>query len=151
MSFGGSSFLANAELEATDERFVRLLSEALARVPGDVTPVQSVRSVRFRRKGRVRGFVGLTTYSEGRPLRWRGLGSPVASATQTITFYTDMLYRLSDEAVVAVIAHELAHAWLNEHVSPQESEKREVEADELAARWGFAMELEALDSQADSL
>jgi len=62
-----------------------------------------------------------------------------------------MLYQLSDEAVIAVIAHELAHVWLNEHVRPEESKKREREADELVSRWGFARELRALDHEAESL
>ncbi len=130
---------------------MRLFSETLARIPRDVIPVRSVRSVRLRRKGRPRGYVGLTTYSPTDPDEWQGPPSSVANATQTITFYTDILYQLSDEAVIAVIAHELAHAWLNEHVHPEESKKREREADELVAGWGFVMELEALDQESESL
>jgi len=67
---------------------------------------------------------------------------------QTITFYTSLLDALSDPAATAVIAHELAHAWLNEHVRPEESREREREADALAMEWGFGPELDALDREA---
>ena len=70
---------------------------------------------------------------------------------QTITFYTDLLNALSDNAAEAVIAHELAHAWLNEHVRPEESKEREAEADRLARQWGFGPELDALDSEAETV
>jgi hypothetical protein len=67
---------------------------------------------------------------------------------QTITFYSELLDALSDPAATAVIAHELAHAWLNEHVRPEESGQREREADALARDWGFGPELRALDREA---
>ena len=70
---------------------------------------------------------------------------------QTITFYSDLLDGLSDMAAEAVIAHELAHAWLNEHVKPEESQSREKEADELARDWGFGPELDALDHEAETV
>ena len=41
--------------------------------------------------------------------------------------------------------------WLNEHVEPEESRTREVEADDLARRWGFGPELDALSREADSV
>jgi len=44
-----------------------------------------------------------------------------------------------------VIAHGLSHAWLNEHLHPDESGKREREADDLARVWGFGSELDALE------
>lgn len=68
---------------------------------------------------------------------------------QSITFYTDLLEQLSEKASVGVIAHELAHAWLNEHVSPEESQVREREADELARSWGFGKNLDALDLETE--
>ena len=54
-------------------------------------------------------------------------------------------------AAEAVIAHELAHAWLNEHDRPESSPKREAEADELARLWGFGPELEALEKEAETV
>jgi Zn-dependent peptidase ImmA (M78 family) len=53
---------------------------------------------------------------------------------------------IPDEAVIGVMAHELAHAWLNEHQLPEHSEKREAEANELATEWGFGNELALLES-----
>ena len=69
--------------------------------------------------------------------------------TQTITFYSDLLNKLSDEAATGVIVHELAHAWLNEHVSPRSSRLREREADELAQTWGYGRYLDALDAETE--
>lgn len=48
-----------------------------------------------------------------------------------------------------MIAHELAHAWLNEHVRPAQSQKREKEADSLAGIWGFEAELAELDRETE--
>jgi SprT-like family len=87
--------------------------------------------------------VGLTTYtmadeSDARP-------------RQTITLYARLLDELSDEAATGVIAHELAHAWLNEHEGPEDSRRREQQADDLARNWGFGEELAALDREAYTL
>jgi Peptidase family M48 len=70
---------------------------------------------------------------------------------QTITFFAALLDALSDSAATAVIAHELSHVWLNEHMKPEESPRREAEADHLARRWGFGPELDALDNEADTV
>ena len=96
----------------------------------------SVRRVSLRKVGRLPGLVGLTRWSGGR---------------QTVTFYSLLLDELSDKAYSAIIAHELAHAWLNEHDKPEESARREREADELVARWGFGEELSELSRQAESI
>jgi hypothetical protein len=45
-----------------------------------------------------------------------------------------------------VVAHELAHAWLNEHVS-QVLETEGREADELARAWGCGRYVEALEAE----
>jgi len=145
-----SSFLVRAELRATDPRFLRLLSEALARIPARVTPVRTLLAIRLANRARSKTLAGLTTYSDRGGHRLRQV-QPREGARQTIAFYSDKLERLSDAAASAVIAHELAHAWLNEHVSPEESKKREREADDLAAKWGFGSELRALDDEAESL
>ena len=71
------------------------------------------------------------------------------SGAHTITFYTNLMDKLTDRAVVAVMAHELAHAWLNEHLRPEASEAREDDADLLADMWGFEVELAALAEQTE--
>jgi len=89
--------------------------------------------------------VGLTRWGE--PPH----GKAGEEGVQSITFYVDLLSQLSETASVGVIAHELAHAWLNEHVSPEESQVREREADALARRWGFGRELDALDDETEPI
>ena len=66
-----------------------------------------------------------------------------------ITFYSDLLNRLSDDAVIGVMAHELAHAWLNEHIGPEASKQREEDADYLAEMWGFDQQLSALSNETE--
>lgn len=73
------------------------------------------------------------------------------SGAHTITFYTGLMDRLSDRAVVAVMVHELAHAWLNEHLRPEASKFREDDADMLAEMWGFEPELDALEAETEPI
>jgi Zn-dependent protease with chaperone function len=123
------------------------MNDALSSFPSDVPPLQSVVEIRMRKRA-TQGTVGLTTYrsTESSP----GSGRREAEqGTQIITFYSDLLDQLSDEAATGVIVHELAHAWLNEHVSPGSSRRRESEADELARVWGYGRYLEALDAETD--
>lgn len=105
--------------------------------------ISTVRSVSLSREPS-ETTVGLTkcTSSAGRP------GS---LPTQSLSFYQQLMDQLSDTAAVAVIAHELAHAWLNEHDSPEESRQREPDADSLARMWGFGPELDALDAEAETI
>jgi hypothetical protein len=121
------------------------MREVLSSFPSEVTPLRSVVEIRMRKKV-TQGTVGLTTYRIGsRPRR----GAKKAdNPTQVITFYSELFDQLSDEAAVGVIVHELAHAWLNEHVSPRSSKRREREADELARVWGYGRYLDALDAEA---
>jgi hypothetical protein len=121
-----------------------LFSKAVSRIPQDVRPLVSLRQVSLRRAGRLEGLAGLTRWTERTGRR----GSPGGSGRQTITYYSSLLDCLSDEAYVAIIVHELAHAWLNEHVAPAQSSDREREADELVAGWGFEKELAQLDNEA---
>jgi hypothetical protein len=129
-------FVSQAKIERADERFNRLFSSVTSRVPLDVPPLSTVGSVAVKKTGKLPGLVGLTRWYDGR---------------QTITFYTTLLARLSDAAYMAIIAHELAHAWLNEHEKPSQSAQREREADELAAKWGFSEELARLEREAESI
>jgi len=131
-------------LTSRDRRFNRLFSAANARPPSTVPRITTVRSVSL--SGRpTKTTVGLTKYSRVRYF------FVLSRPRQTITFYSPLLDALSDLAATAVIAHELAHAWLNEHVHPEESKKREREADDLARAWGFGPELEALDKEAETV
>lgn len=132
------------DLASHDQRFIRLFSAANTRPPSTVPRITTVRSVSLSRRP-TKTTVGLTRYSRVRYFL------VVSRPRQTITFYSSLLDSLSDLAATAVIAHELAHAWLNEHVRPEESGRRELEADELARAWGFGPELDALDREAETV
>jgi len=111
-----------------------------------------VQSVDLKRRGRMPGLVGLTRWGALSYLTGpRGKGSTACNGRQTITFYTVLLSQLSEAAATGVIAHELAHAWLNEHVSPEDSEAREREAERLARLWGFGRELDTLDGETEPI
>jgi len=129
-------------MEVDDPAFLTLFSQTVSRIPPEVPHLRTVSAVRLRRKGSLTGVVGLV---------WCGvrLGRQSSGVHQTITFYTDLLYGLSDDAKVAVIAHELAHAWLNEHERPEQSKRREKQADDLAREWGFGEELAQLDKETE--
>lgn len=131
-------------LRAKDRRFLRIFRDAVRRPPETVAKILSVRSVVLSNR-RTTTTVGLTLYSDVKFL------IVFSRPRQTITFYSDLMNALSDKAAEAVIAHELAHAWLNEHVRPEESSEREAQADNLAREWGFGPELDALDREADTV
>ena len=130
-------------LTSRDTRFTRLFLEAATRPPGSFRRITTLRSVTLSRRP-TKTMVGLTKYSR---VRFLFLTRP----RQTITFYSTLMGALSEPAAKAVIAHELAHTWLNEHDTPEESKRREAEADALARRWGFGRELEALDNEAETV
>lgn len=144
--------LGQAKVESDSGRLKALVREALSRYPKGEQPVRSISKIQLRKRSRMKGLVGLTTYccvelednSKRRPER-------TGDATQRITFYSELLDQLSDSAAIGVIAHELAHSWLNEYVSPKSSRKREREADELARRWGYGKYLDALEAEAVSV
>jgi len=127
-----------------DGHFKKLFLSAVKRPPESVPKITTVRSVVLSRRP-TRTMVGLTRYSR---VRFFLL---LSRPQQTITFYNSLFKALSDPAATAVIAHELAHAWLNEHATPEESRSREIEADSLARQWGFGTELEALDREAETV
>ncbi|HUK75537.1 MAG TPA: hypothetical protein VLU99_07070 [Nitrososphaerales archaeon] len=70
---------------------------------------------------------------------------------QRITFYAELPDRRSDAAAEEVIVHPAGPAWLNEHVSPESSRRREAEADELARSWGYRKYVVALDAEHTSV
>jgi peptidase M48-like protein len=127
-----------------DKRFVGILKDAVRRPPESVPKITTVSSVMLSNHP-TKLMVGLTRYSRVRFL------IIFSRPKQTITFYSDLFNALSDKAAEAVIAHELAHAWLNEHVTPEESLRREKQADKLARKWGFGPELAALDAEAETV
>lgn len=131
-------------IKAEDPRFIRLLAAALARPPPDVPPIHTVRIVSLSSRP-ARKTVGLTIYSTTDTATGR------SRPRQTITFYSALLDELSAPAAIGVIAHELAHAWLNEHVKPERSKAREIEADLTARSWGFGAELDFLDNEAETV
>ncbi len=132
------------DLRARDRRFVRIFMDAVRRPPKTVPRITSVRTVTLSNHA-TKITVGLTRYSAVRFL------VVFSRPKQSITFYSDLLNSLSDEAAEGVVAHELAHAWLNEHVMPEQSSQREAEADRVAKEWGFGPELEALDREAETV
>ena len=134
----------NFTFDARDKRFRRLFREATRRPPPSAPRITTVRSVSLSRRP-TKTTVGLTRYSRVR------FFLVISRPQQTMTFYSSLLNALSDSAAMAVIAHELAHAWLNEHVKPEESKEREREADSLARDWGFGPELDALDREAETV
>jgi predicted metallopeptidase len=132
------------KVTSRDPRFRSLLREATRRPPKEVPRIITVRTISL--SGRpTKTMVGLTKYSRVR------FFLVLSRPQQSITFYSSLFNALSDSAAIAVIAHELAHAWLNEHVRPEESRVREREADALAREWGFAPELDALDREAETV
>ena len=143
-----ASFISEAELVADDPRLIALLMEASSRVPRGTPALRTVKKILFRKRAATVGLVGLTRYKfqESERSDGRRVLSP---GRHIITFYTGLLTRLSRAAALGVIAHELAHAWLNEHVAPEASERREEEADRLADTWGFGPELRALADETE--
>ena len=141
------TFLPQADLDLNDSKYLNLLIHALSRIPPGTPPIRSIRKVRLRKRGSLEGLVGLTRFLMA---DYKTRGADVDElGRHIVTFYTGLLSQLSDPSVVAIIAHELAHAWLNEHVRPEESRRREREADILAEKWGFGEELAALASETE--
>ncbi len=144
------SFLPQAGVEVDDQRLFALLINVVSRIPKTRSPIRSVRAIFFRKSSSVKGIVGLTKYSFVEyKVRGANEWRVPDLGMHTVTFYTRLLNQLSDEAVMAVIAHEFAHAWLNEYVRPAQSQKREKEADDLARDWGFEHELHALEHETE--
>ena len=142
-------FLSNGSIRVQNPRYRALLHDCLHRIPKSGRPVRLRTVVRLKRRGTLPGVVGLTTfYVEG--FAPNGVAREESGA-HTITFYTNLMDKLTDRAVVAVMAHELAHAWLNEHLRPEASKTREDDADMLAEMWGFEEELAALAEQTEPL
>ena len=147
---GPFRFLPAAKLDFADARYHHLLMSTISRISLNGLPVRSVSRVKLRKRGTLRGIVGLTTFSvEGYQMNQKRESR--RNGRHEITFYSSLLDKLSDDAVVAVMAHELAHAWLNEHLGPEASEQREQDADMLAEMWGFEREIQVLERETDPI
>ena len=131
-------------LKSKDRRFKSLFRDVVLRPPATVSRITTVKSVVLSNHPTT-VTVGLTRYSMVK------YDLVLSRPEQTITFYSDLMNALSEKAKEAVIAHELAHAWLNEHVRPEQSKEREIEADKIAREWGFGPELDFLDSEAETV
>lgn len=139
--------LPRARLRSVSPRLAALLKSVFAIFPQGVEPLKSVTVVQMRRRGEMEGVVGLTRYccvtTENNQV------SGEEAPNQTITFYSDLFDEISDKSAMGVVAHELAHAWLNEHIRPEASRKRELEADDLAREWGYGEYLASLASETE--
>ncbi len=128
-----------------EPRYLRLFDACIRRIGAGDSVVPGV-TVRLGRRGRMPGLAGLTTFEVS---GFRSRGSATPSRKRTITFYTGLMDRLSDRAVTGVMAHEIAHVWLNEFVGPEASGRREKDADVLAEMWGFGADLKALSEETE--
>ncbi len=144
---GHYGLLRNASVKISNPRYSHLLLKCVRRIPESGHRIWLQTEIRTRRRGNLPGVVGLTTFSIG-GYAPNGVTDEV-SGSHIITFYTNLLDQLSDGAVTAVMAHELAHAWLNEHLRPEASRTREDDADMLAEMWGFEEDLAALSAETD--
>lgn len=146
---GSIGLVARVTVKIDHPRYWGMLLSCLSRISGGMAPITLPTAITIRKKGTLPGLAGLTRFSLDEYSSGRAL--PFGRARHSITFYTSILDRLSDEAVIAVMAHELAHAWLNEHVKAEASRVREQDADMLAEMWGFENELAALESETEPL
>jgi Zn-dependent protease with chaperone function len=131
------------DLATHDDRLRTLVIQTIEKLPIEALQVASLRRIVVHDESPDGLTAGLTRYRDD--LTDRGY----VNQRQEIFLYKDILDQLSDNAVVAIVAHEFAHAWLNEHVYPVQSSERETEADGLAFNWGFHSEIEALESETE--
>ena len=139
--------LGHAKFLSNSTRFRGLVDEALSRFPESEPSLSSVTKIQLRKKSSMSGLVGLTTYCCVEAEDEKAKKGRTNDGEQKITFYSELLSRLSDPAAIRVIAHELAHASLNERVGAEASSKREREADQLARKWGYGRYLDALEAE----
>jgi hypothetical protein len=131
------------DIATHDDRLRSLVIETIEKLPSGALQVASLRRIVVRDQSPDGMTAGLTRYRDD--LTDKGY----VNQRQEIFLYKDILDQLSDDAVKAIVAHEFAHAWLNEHVYPVQSNERENEADNLAFNWGFHREIAALQSETE--
>src|SRR6266852_6426019 len=95
--------LGDAEFVSNNRRFRTLVDEALSRFPAAEQPLRSITRIQLRKRSRTAGMVGLTTYCCVEPDKpkkgGRGRGD---RGRQRITFYSELLGKLSDAAAKGV-------------------------------------------------
>lgn len=144
-------FLRGVDLRIHDERIKNLIIQTLDHMPPNGLEISSLKSIQLSDLSPTETLAALTTHSSFDVVLRNDEGNEwdETRTRQKITFYRDILDNLSDLSVIAIIAHEIAHAWLNEHVKPESSQQREKESDELARKWGFNEELLELENETD--
>lgn len=143
--------LPGVKVVIREEGIRRALEEVLARLPVEALDIPTLNSITSRKTSDAGSLAGLTrrvTYE--RTIRF-GLGKTRTDevVVQKVELYRDMMMQLSLSSREAVIAHELAHAWLNDNIAPDDSATREEECDALAEKWGFVDELRALADETE--
>jgi len=142
-------FLKEIDFKIHDERIKNLILQTVDNIPPEALEIPSLGSILLSDVSPTETLAGLTTHSSYEVTFRNDKGNEwdETRTRQKITFYRDILNNLSDLSVKAIIAHEIAHAWLNEHVIPESSQQRENDSDDLARKWGFTRELFALENE----
>ncbi|MDE1854793.1 MAG: hypothetical protein KGH57_00525 [Candidatus Micrarchaeota archaeon] len=139
-------FFGHVEVHLKDNRSYSLIAETLARIPNGFE-LGSLRRIEFNDRHVVKTAAMIRVY---RADIENEKADGIERGIQRLRLYPDLLFQLSDKAAIGVIVHEIAHAWLTENSGPEESQKREREADDLARKWGFGQELDALYQEAEN-
>ncbi len=144
-------FLKGIDFNIHDERIKNLILQTVDNMPPDALEISSLGSIQLSDLSPTETLAALTTHSSYDVTIMNDEGNEwdETRTRQKITLYRDILNNLSDLSVKAIIAHEIAHAWLNEHVNPESSEQRENDSDDLARKWGFTRELLTLENETD--
>gem|GEM_PF-1361447 len=140
--------LSRVRLDVRGAAIRMAVDEALARLPIEALDIPTLRSITSKKASEGGSLAGLTrriTYE--RTIRLGAAKTKDDVVVQRIELYRDIMLQLSERSRVAVVAHELAHAWLNDNVGPEDSNRREEESDALTRKWGFGKELEALEDE----
>ena len=142
--------LAGVRIGIKEPAIRAAVNEALARLSPH-TSIPTLEAIVSRKRSSERSLGGLTkrtTYERTFRLS-SGETRNDEVVVQRIELYSEILLQLSEKSRLGVVAHELAHAWLNDNIGPEESKLREEMADSLARRWGFGEELSALAEETE--
>jgi Zn-dependent protease with chaperone function len=142
-------FWARVKLEVPEGRIRQLLQQVIRQMPAAGLEMPSLQRIVLVPHSPTPTLAAYTHYvRQEEVISTRGNhGRRRRVETQAIYLYEDLLGRLSEAGVKAVLVHELAHAWLNQHVQPEDSAEREAASDELARAWGFGNEIAVLEHE----